>query len=184
MPKATRTDRIASSRASGALALLAILGILVLTTVTCGGGKSDTSATEAPMVETTSVGAPEVTVTVHGVALERAVFMPDGLEIGADGQYELTASVSQTVVVTILNQGNVVERQVPVTVILSSPPSPQQKKTVTVQELSAGETVEVQVSGLDISEYSGVTVTVEVGPVPGERYIGNNSIAARVIPQR
>jgi hypothetical protein len=136
------------------------------------------------MVETTSLSAPEVTVTIHGVELQRAVFMPDGLEIGTDKHYELRASVSQTIVVTILNQGNAVERQVPVTVILSSPPSPEQKKTVKVPEIKAGETVEVQISGLDIREYSGVTVTVEVGPVPGERYLGNNSISARVIPQR
>ncbi len=179
-----RTDRIGSSKVLRVLVLLALLEMLILTTIACEGGTPGTSATEDPIAETTSSSAPEVTVTIRGLALQRAVFMPDGLVISAHGQYELKASVSQSIVVTILNQGNVAEREVPVTVILSSTPSSERKKTVTVAEINVGETVEVRIGGLDISEYSGVTVTVEVGPVPGEKYIGDNSIAARVIPQR
>jgi hypothetical protein len=119
---------------------------------------------------------------VHGVALKKVVVLPDNKEIMAGGVYDLTASASLTIQVTVENQGNMDEQQVPVTVTLSSATTALQSKTSMVSTMKAGEISDAQVPGLSPTIYGEqATLTVQVGPVAEERYTTNNSMTVTVI---
>jgi hypothetical protein len=120
---------------------------------------------------------------VHGVALAKVVAMPDETEIESGSTYNLTASDQLVFLVTVENQGNMAEKDVPVVVTLLSPQSAEpQKVTVTIPELKPGETVTAPVEGLNPTEYGEVAqLKVVVGPVPGEKVETNNSLEAKVI---
>jgi hypothetical protein len=120
---------------------------------------------------------------VHGVAVVKVVAMPDEKEITGGGTYNLTSSDALMFLVTIENQGNMAEKDVPVTVTLLSADSAQpQKVTVKVPELKPKEELTVRVEGLNPSAYGEVALlTVEVGPVKDEKFLDNNSIEAHVI---
>jgi hypothetical protein len=114
---------------------------------------------------------------IHGVAVAKVVAMPDEKEITAGGTFNLTSSDQLTFVVTVENQGNMEEKNVPVVITLQS-----QKKTVQVPVLKPKAQVNVNVTGLQPTPYGEVAVLkVTVGPVLDEQYKGNNTIEAQVI---
>jgi hypothetical protein len=120
---------------------------------------------------------------VHGVALRKVVALPDEKAITAGGTFNLTSSSDLAFVVTVENQGNMHEENVPVVITLLSPESTEpQKVTTKVAELDAKGSVTVTVTGLNPTPYGVVALLkVKVGPVQDEKYNDNNWIEANVI---
>ncbi len=119
---------------------------------------------------------------MHGVAISKVVEQPDEQEIKNGQTYNLTASDALTFLVTVENQGNMAEKDVPVVVTLATQNGEPQKITVTIPELKPGTEVTATVEGFNPTPYGEVaTLTVEAGPVTGEKFKDNNSIEANVI---
>jgi hypothetical protein len=120
---------------------------------------------------------------VHGVAVVKVVELPSEKVIADGGTYNLASTDSLQFKVTFENQGNMAEKDVPVSVELSSPNSSQtQKKVVTVPEIKPKEQVTVTITGLNPTPYGERwTLKVDVGPVNGEKVKDNNTIEASVI---
>ena len=75
---------------------------------------------------------------MHGVAIAKVVEQPDEQEIKNGQTYNLTASDQLTFLVTVENQGNMAEKDVPVVVTLATQSGEPQKITVTIPELKPG----------------------------------------------
>ncbi len=120
---------------------------------------------------------------VHGVALSKLVAMPDEKEIVSGDTYNLQSSDELAFQVTVENQGNMAEKNVPVVVTLLSADSTEpQKVTVEIPELKPKEDQTITVEGLNPTAYGEVALLrVEVGPVKDEKYKDNNWIEADVI---
>jgi hypothetical protein len=119
---------------------------------------------------------------VHGVAVSKVVEQPDEQEIRPGQTYNLTSSDQLAFLVTVENQGNMAEKDVPVVVTLTTQSGEPQKITVTIAEIKPGKEVTAKVEGLNPTEYGEVAkLTVEAGPVTGEKFKDNNSIEANVI---
>jgi hypothetical protein len=119
---------------------------------------------------------------VHGVAVAKVTVQPDEEEIEAGQTYNLTSSDQLAFLVTVENQGNMAEKDVPVVVTLATQNGEPQKIEVTIPELKPGSEVTAKVEGLNPTEYGEVaTLTVEAGPVTGEKFKDNNSLEANVI---
>ncbi len=118
----------------------------------------------------------------HGVALKTVVALPDNKNIAQGGTYDLTASEGLTFAVTLENQGNMDETDIPVTITLVSPTTTPQQMTVRVSALKAKASTTINVEGLNATTYGeAADLTVGVGPVAEERYLANNTLAAKVI---
>ncbi len=109
--------------------------------------------------------------------------MPDNKEITAGGTFNLTMSDALTFVVTVENQGNMDEVDVPVVVTISSSASAQPQRSPWEDPLAKGQDRDrVHVQGVDPSGYGDVALLrVEAGPVQGEKNPDNNWIEAHVI---
>ena len=120
---------------------------------------------------------------VHGVELKQVVAMPDDKEITAGGTFNLTLTDQLTFVVTVENQGNMDEKNVPVLItLLSSASTDPQKVTSVIPQIKAKAKVTLEVKGVNPSPYGEVAVlNVKAGPVPDEKYNDNNWIEANVI---
>ena len=120
---------------------------------------------------------------VHGVALKKVVAMPDNKEITDGGTFNLTMDAALSFVVTVENQGNMDETDVPVVVSLRSSESAEPVEvTVKIPSIKAKTEIEWTVDGLDPSGYGEVALLrVEAGPVQGEKNPDNNWIEADVI---
>jgi hypothetical protein len=119
---------------------------------------------------------------VHGVSVSKVMAQPDAQQIRKGQTYNLTASDELAFMVTVENQGNMAEKDVPVVVTLGVEGGEPQKVTVTIPELKGGDKVTAEVTGLNPTEYGAqATLTVEVGPVAGEKVKTNNTIEATVI---
>lgn len=151
------------------LGLILVFSIPILTIAACG------SSTEG--IQTTR--SLEAT---HSVALKKVVLMPDAKEIAAGYTYDLTPAGTLTFLVSLENQGSVNESQVRVTVTLVSASTPLQSISRVAAQMPAGTAVEVQVPGLEPTKYGEpATLTVQVGPVPGETNLRDNSLTATVV---
>ena len=119
---------------------------------------------------------------VHGVALKAVLAQPDGKTIVQGGTYDLTQSEGLAFVVTVENQGNMDEQQVPVKITLVSKTSAPQEQTATLAAMQAKATGTVTVEGLNPTTYGEIaTLTVTVGPLKDERYTANNTLTANII---
>jgi CARDB len=120
---------------------------------------------------------------VHGVAVAKVVAMPDEKEIEAGGTYNLQSSDELAFLVTVENQGNMAEKNVPVVVTLQEVDATEpQKVTVEIPEMKPNEEQTVTVEGLNPTAYGEVALLrVEVGPVKDEKYNDNNLVKADVI---
>lgn len=119
---------------------------------------------------------------VHGVAIAKVTQQPDDQEIKNGQTYNLTSSDQLAFLVTVENQGNMSEKDVLVVVTLATQTGQPQKVTVTIPELKPGKQVTATVKGLNPTQYGEVaTLTVEVGPVAGEKFKDNNTIEANAI---
>lgn len=118
---------------------------------------------------------------IHGVAVAKVVAMPNNKEITAGGTFNLTSTDVLVFEVTVENQGNMEEKNVPVVVTLKLGDSTQ-KQTVEIPSIKAKKEVTVEVEGLNPTTYGEVAqLTVKAGPVPNEKYADNNTISAKVI---
>jgi hypothetical protein len=118
----------------------------------------------------------------HGVAVGKVVAMPDEKEMTAGGTFNLTSSDELVIAVTVENQGNMEEKNVPVVVTLTVGNAEPQKVTVEIPQIKAKKELTVNVEGLNPTAYGEVAqLTVKVGPVQGEKYIDNNTLKASVI---
>lgn len=120
---------------------------------------------------------------IHGVAVGKVVAMPDNKEITAGGTFNLTSTDTLVFAVTVENQGNMEEKNVPVVVTLKVGDSGEvQKQTVEISSIKPKKEITVNVEGLNPTAYGEVAqITVKAGPVPQERYHDNNTITASVI---
>jgi hypothetical protein len=109
--------------------------------------------------------------------------MPDEKEIAAGGTFNLTSSDELAFLVTVENQGNMDETDIPVTISLRSSQSAEpQVVTFEITALKAKTEIEVTVEGLNPTPYGEVAlIRVEAGPVPEEKYSDNNWLEANVI---
>ena len=117
------------------------------------------------------------------VALKKVVAMPDNKEITPGGTFNLNMSYALTFVVTVENQGNMDEVDVPVVISISSSASAQpQVVPGKIPSLKAKTEIEFPVEGIDPSGYGDVALLrVEVGPVQVEKNPDNNWLEAHVI---
>jgi hypothetical protein len=119
---------------------------------------------------------------VHGVALKMVMAMPDNKQIAQGGTYDLTQNAGLSFVVTVENQGNMDEIGVPVEVTLVSKSTTQPSVKAKIATLKAKGTETITVPGLSATAYGETaTLTITVGPVPGERTVSNNTLTATVI---
>lgn len=120
---------------------------------------------------------------VHGVAVKKIVALPDDKEITAGGTFNLTSTADLAFAITVENQGNMDESDIPVEVtLLTSESSEPQKITKTIPQLKAKAQTVVTVKGIDPAPYGEVALLrVKVGPVPNEKYMKNNVVEANVI---
>lgn len=120
---------------------------------------------------------------VHGVAVAKVMAQPDSQQIKNGQTYNLTSSDELAFLVTVENQGNMAEKDVPVEVTLGIEGGGEpQTVTVTIPEIKGGEEVTVEVTGLNPTDYGEqAALTVQAGPVPDEKVMTNNVLEATVI---
>jgi hypothetical protein len=120
---------------------------------------------------------------VHGVAVTKVMAQPDNQQIKNGQTYNLTASDQLAFLVSVTNQGNMSEKNVPVVVTLGTDAGGKpQSVTVTIPEIKPGKQVTATVQGLNPTQYGEeADLTVKTGPVAGEKVTDNNSLDATVI---
>lgn len=130
-----------------------------------------------------SLGSTGNLQAVHGVAVKKVVALPDEKEIEAGGTFNLNTTDSLVFAVTVENQGNQEEKNVPVLVTLKvGEDGEMQEQTVEIPSIKAKKSVTVKVEGLNPTPYGEVAkITIKAGPVPQEKYADNNVITAKVI---
>ncbi len=124
---------------------------------------------------------------IHGVALVSVTVQPGDKKLQKGKRNNVTATADLVFVVSMQNQGNVTEKDVPVRLTLDPPGdvSPQ-TVTQTIGSIKSQATKSVQFEGLtiDSSAIGRVSkLTVKVGPVPQEQVTGNNSASYSLVLQ-
>ncbi len=121
---------------------------------------------------------------LHGVAVVGLSVSPARVDQTESGEAILPNSKTFTVKVSVQNQGNQTEDDVPVVVTLESDSggSPQ-KKTQKITRMKAGETSTLVFEGLTPATGSDTvnTLTVNAGPVPNEKMTDNNEMQMEFI---
>ena len=120
---------------------------------------------------------------VHGVAISKVMEQPENKQIKNGQTYNLTSTDQLLIAVTVKNQGNMSEKNVPVVVTLGlKDDANPQKITVTIPEIKPGAEGTATIEGLNPTTYGEVaTITINVGPVAGEKVKDNNSLTAKII---
>jgi hypothetical protein len=169
------------TRASQVLAERQIEGVRIGTTdfVT----DSSLSTRDKILAILTVLKSSDTLQSIHGVALKEVEALPAEKIIEAGGTYNLASTDELRFVVTVENQGNESEKDVPIEITLSSATSAQpQIVTVKITELKAKELKKVTVSGINPSDYGEkALLKVKVGPVPEEKIEANNVLEAYLI---
>jgi len=120
---------------------------------------------------------------LHGVAIKSLLTTPASVDRTESGISILPYSDSFAVKVTVQNQGNQEEEDIPVVATLTSDEAAPQQKTQKIERLKAGESVTLvfenlkPVIGLDKEN----VLTVKAGPVPHEKRTDNNEQRFRFI---
>ncbi len=122
---------------------------------------------------------------LHGVAISEMTIEP-GAKSENDGVSVLPASDTISVNLTIENQGNQTEINIPVEVTLKSETQPNaQKKSKSIASIAPGQKKSIKIT--DLKPTSGDIInmlTVRVGPVPGEKLIDNNVVEYKFTVER
>jgi hypothetical protein len=111
----------------------------------------------------------------HGIAIVEVVMEPAATS-DKDGVFVLPFAAEVAVTVTVENQGNQLEVNVPVVATLKSEtqPKPQSKK-VSITSLPAGQKKTIKITGLKATSGDIVNMlTIQAGPVPNEKFLDNN----------
>lgn len=125
----------------------------------------------------------ETLQSIHGVGLISVIAKPSDTDITPDGTFNIPSTDQLRFLVTVENQGTMTERDVPVTFRLQGPSSTQpQIVTVKIAEIKAGEKQEVEIKGVNPTDYGETAlVSITAGPVPNEKNEANNSLEAHVV---
>ena len=133
-----------------------------------------------------SVGSSTKLSGIHGVALAKVVAQPGDIALISNGVTTVTASADLGFDVTVQNQGDVTENDVPVTVTIKPPGSDPISQTGTIATLPSNKSQTVTVQGFAIPPEAlskQCTVKVTAGPVKGERVTSNNSATYKILLQ-
>jgi hypothetical protein len=146
--------------------------------------KVDEALTAGVVEYVASISGTEVGNALHGVAVIGLATTPARVDTTSSGVSILPYSKTFTVKVSVQNQGNQEEDDVPVVATLDQdPPTTQQKKTQKITRLKPGETAtlvfEDIVPGTGSSIVNALKVTA--GPVPGEKKVDNNTMELHFI---
>ena len=119
----------------------------------------------------------------HGVALDGKTVVFSPVPKGEQEGYILLGYTEKvSVTITVENQGNQIESNVPFVVTLKSEldPNPKQK-IITIKVINPGEKIPVSVS--DVLTFPGARclLTLKVGPVIGEKFEGNNIAEFKIL---
>jgi len=120
----------------------------------------------------------ETLEVIHGVAVVELETNPKRTEYNKETRTATLPEADDFVVtVTIENQGNQIENNIPVEVTLKSETDPEgQIKSARVSSLAAGKKEIVTIQGLEPTGGGVVNLlTVTVGPLPGEKITTNNT---------
>jgi hypothetical protein len=111
----------------------------------------------------------------HGIAISEMVVEPVSLSEN-NGVFVLPQAATITVTVTIENQGNQLEVNIPVNATLKSEtaPKPQTKKS-SIGSLPPGQKKTIKITGLKPTPGDIINMlSIEAGPVPKESFLDNN----------
>lgn len=141
--------------------------------------KVDAALTAGVSEYISGVSGEETGNALHGVAVIGLTTAPAKVDSTESGVAILPYSATFTVKVTVQNQGNQQEDNVPVVVTLTQDPeATQQKKTQKITRMKAGETATLVFE--DIKPGTGAdivnTLKVTAGPVPNEGKVDNNTM--------
>lgn len=120
---------------------------------------------------------------IHGVGLISTVVGDKTLSTTKETQVKATAGMTFTV--TLQNQGDVAESNIPVKLVYTPPSGSPTTLTATVPSLASNAKTSVQLQGINIPSDAiskPQTVKVTVGPVSGETLTSNNSATYTIIP--
>ncbi len=131
----------------------------------------------------TALKSTEELQAIHGVGLIKVVAKPAEKSITNGGTFDLPSSDQLRFLITVENQGNMAETDVPVTLRLQGPNSVQpQIVSIKIPDIKAKESKEVEIKGVNPTDYGEkALLKIEVGPVPNEKNLDNNSLEAHVV---
>jgi hypothetical protein len=134
----------------------------------------------------TSIGGSAKLSGIHGVALAGVTAQPGSIALSRGHTANIPATAGLSFDVKVQNQGNVTEKNVPVTATLKLPNGGVLSQASAISTIAAGQYQTVSITGFAIpadalSKVS--TLTVKAGPVPGERVLGNNSGTYKILLQ-
>lgn len=139
--------------------------------------KMDDACTAAVVTYIQGLSGAETGDEVHGVAIVGMTTSPARVDRTESGVSILPFSATFTVKVTIENQGNQVEEDVPVVITLEiDPEGTPQKETKKIIRLNAGETAALVFEDLKPATGSDKVNIMKIiaGPVEGEKKVDNN----------
>ena len=122
---------------------------------------------------------------VHGVGLIGVTVNPGNVKLSATGNTQFTASATLKLAVTVQNQGGATESNVPIKIVYTPPGGQPQTLTASIPTIASKAKVTVDVPGISIPSTAmakSQTISVKVGPVPGETYTSNNQATYTVTP--
>lgn len=146
--------------------------------------KTDEALEAAVQEYIASLSGQETGNALHGVAVVGLTTSPARVDRTQSGVSILPNSTTFTVKVSVQNQGNQTEGDVPVVVTLTSDAGgTPQKQTQKITQLKAGEISSLVFEGMNPATGSSVvnTVTVKAGPVPNEKKVDNNQMDEQFI---
>ena len=133
-----------------------------------------------------SVGSSTKLSGIHGVGLTKVVAQPGDIALISNGVTTVSASADLAFDVTVQNQGDVTESDVPVTVTIKPPGGDPISQTGSIATLPSNKSQTVTVQGFAIPAEAlskQCTVKVTAGPVKGERVTSNNSATYKILLQ-
>lgn len=146
--------------------------------------KTDDALTAGVREYISALGGEETGNELHGVAVVGLSTSPARVDSTESGLAVLPFSKTFTVKVSVQNQGNQTEDDVPVTVALTPDNgSEPEKKTQKITRIKAGETATLVFEGFSPAPGSDVVnrLTVKAGPVNNEKKVDNNEMSLSFI---
>jgi len=146
--------------------------------------KVDEALTAGVVGYIAGISGTEVGNALHGVAMIGLTTTPARVDTTSSGVSILPYSKTFTVKVSVQNQGNQEEDDVPVVATLDQdPPTTQQKKTQKITRLKPGETATLVFEDIVPGTGSNIVNALKVtaGPVPGEKKTDNNTMELHFI---
>jgi hypothetical protein len=117
---------------------------------------------------------------LHGNGIQAVRWLPEGEQLSASEDNTVVASDRLAFEVVVENSGDSQETQVRVGLVIQQNPAIRQERVIDL--INPGETKTVRFSDIgNVTFSTRTTLMVNVEPVPGETYEGNNSAQYRVI---